>query len=72
MKPRFVIVTLLVLALAVPASILAQGSKAEKEVRAVIDELQEANLKGGAEGAVIFDKYLADDLTRLPANLLYS
>ena len=68
MKPRLVIVTLLVLALVVPASMLAQSSKAEEEVRAVIDELQEANLKGGAEGAVIFDKYLADDLTRIPAN----
>jgi hypothetical protein len=62
-------ITFLVLALAIPASMLAQqGSKAEKEVRAVIDELQKANLKGGAEGAVIFDKYLADDLTRIPAN----
>ena len=69
MKPRFVIAMLLVLALAVPASMLAQqNSKAEQEVLAVIDELQEANLKGGAEGAVIFDKYLADDLTRIPAN----
>jgi len=65
MKPRFVIVMLLVLALAVPASMLAQqNSKAEKEVRAVLTEITEANMKG--TGAVpIFEKYLADDYTRI-------
>jgi len=67
MKPRLVIVMLLVLALGVSVSMLAQGSKAEQEVRAVIDELQKANLMGGAEAAAIFDKILADDLTRIPA-----
>ena len=69
MKRSLAIVTLVILALALPATMLAQqNSKTEKEVRVVIDELQKANLKGGAEGAVIFDKYLADDLTRIPAN----
>ena len=69
MKPHFAIVVLLVLALAVPASMLAQqNSKAEKEVRAVVDELAQANLKGGAEAASIFDKYLADDFVRIPGN----
>jgi hypothetical protein len=56
MKPRFAIAMLLVLALAIPATMLAQQSKAEKEVRAVIDELTQANLKGDAEAAAIFDK----------------
>jgi ketosteroid isomerase-like protein len=70
MKPRFVIVMLLVLALAIPAQMLAQQSKAakEKEVRAVIDELTKANLKGGPEVVPIFEKYLADDFVRIPGN----
>jgi hypothetical protein len=68
MKPRFVIAMLLVLALAVPVSMLAQGSKADKEIRAVIDELTQANLKGGAEAVQVFDKYLGDDMTRILAN----
>jgi ketosteroid isomerase-like protein len=69
MKPRLVIVMLAVLALAVPVSMLAQqNSKAEKEVRAVLDELTQANLKGGAEAATIMDKYLADDMVRIPSN----
>ncbi len=69
MKRSLAIVTLVILALAVPASLLAQqNSKAEKEVRAVIDELQKANLMGGAEAAAIFDKLLADDLSRIPAS----
>jgi hypothetical protein len=68
MKPRLVIVMLAVLALAVPVSMLAQqNSKAEKEVRAVVEELREANLKSGAEAAAIFDKYMADDGVRIPA-----
>src|ERR1035441_8858752 len=66
MKPRLAIVTLVVLALAVPASMLAQqNSKAEKEVRAVLDELTQANLKGGAEAASIFDKYYEDNFVRI-------
>jgi hypothetical protein len=69
MKPRFLIAVLLVIALIVPAWMLAQqNSKAEKEIRAVLDELREANLKGGAEGAAILDKYLADDVVRIPPN----
>ena len=69
MKPRFVLMALVILALAVPASMLAQqNSKAEKEIRAVMDQLKQANLKGGAEGATIFDKYYADDYARIAPN----
>jgi hypothetical protein len=66
MKPRFLIAVLLVIALIVPAWMLAQqNSKAEKEIRAVLDELREANLKGGAEGAAILDwGYLLDATER--------
>jgi len=69
MKPRFVIAMLVVLAVAVPASMLAQqNSKAEKEVRAVLDEIQKAVLKGGVEAAAFFDKYNADDFTLIGPN----
>jgi ketosteroid isomerase-like protein len=69
MKPRFVIVTLLVLALAVPASMLAQqNSKAEKEVRAVLGEMRTAAMKGGAEAIRINEKYNADDYVRIPGD----
>jgi hypothetical protein len=69
MKPRLLIVMLLVFALAVPASMLAQqNSTAEKEVRAVLDQSDQANLKGGAEAAATFDKIIGDDYTRIPAN----
>jgi hypothetical protein len=61
MKPRFVIVMLLVLALALPATMLAQGSKDEQQIRAVGRELTEAFLKGGAEGAAVLDKIYAED-----------
>ena len=56
---------LVILALAVPASMLAQQSKAEKEVRAALEEFRQANLKGGAEGAAILEKSLADEYTRI-------
>jgi ABC-type sugar transport system substrate-binding protein len=81
MKPRLVIVMLLVLALAVPASMLAQqNSKAEKEVQAVVDKLQQANLKGGDEAIAVFYKYYTDDFVRImpsgatftKADLLYT
>jgi hypothetical protein len=65
MKPRLVIVTLLILTLAVPATMLAQQSKAEQEVRAAIEESRQAQLKGGAEGAAILEKSFADDYTRI-------
>jgi hypothetical protein len=57
-----------ILVLAVPATMLAQGTKAEKEVRAVLDELNQANLKGGAEAATMLDKLLADDYTQVIGN----
>jgi len=69
MKPHFAIAMLLVVALAVPVAVLAQGSsKAEQEVRAVLDQSDQANLKGGAEAAATFDKIIGDDYTRIPAN----
>ena len=69
MKLRFVIVTLVTLALAVPVSMLAQqNSKAETEIRAVIAQSDQANLKGGAEAVAIDDKILTDDYTRIPPN----
>jgi hypothetical protein len=64
MKPRYVIVVLLVLALAVPPLMLAQGSKDEQQIRAIEKEMvEEAYLKGGAEGAAVLDKIYADDYT---------
>jgi hypothetical protein len=63
MKPRFVIIVLLVIALAVPTLMLAQGSKDEQQIRASVKELTDAQLRGGAEGAAVFDKYYSDDYT---------
>ena len=66
MKPRFVTAILLVLALAVPSSMLAQqNSKAEKEVRAALTQHEEAIRKGGTEAAVTYDKLLTDDFVRI-------
>jgi hypothetical protein len=61
MKQRIVIVTLLILALAVPALMLAQGSKDEQQIRAIGKKMTEAYLKGGAEAAAVLDKIYADD-----------
>ena len=74
MKPRFVIVMLLVLALAVPATMLAQqNSKDEKQIRAVMDELTQGMLKGGPESLAVIDKYIPDDVVRIPGNgLVYT
>jgi len=68
MKPRFVIATFVILALAVPASMLAQGSKAEQGVQASLAQLQQANLKGGDESASMLDKLLADEYVRIHPN----
>ncbi len=69
MKPRFVIGLLLVLALAVPASTVAQqNSKAEKEIRAWIEETRLVNLKGGPDAVVFTDKHAADNVVRIPPN----
>ena len=69
MKRSLSIVTSVILALAVPLQMLAQqNSKAEKEVRAVLEELRQANLKGGDDGAATFDKYIAVDVVRIPPN----
>jgi len=69
MKSRFVVVVLLILGLAIPATMLAQqNSKAEKEIRAVIAQLSQANLKTPADAIPIQEKYLADDFVRIPPN----
>jgi hypothetical protein len=69
MKRRLAIVTLVILALAVPASLLAQqNSKAEKEIRAFLEKSRQTNLKGGAEAVATFDKLIADDYIRIPSN----
>jgi hypothetical protein len=61
MKPRFVLIALVIFALAVPVSMVAQGSKDEQQIRAIGRELTEAQLKGGTETAAVLDKYYADD-----------
>ena len=67
MKLRLVIVTLLVVVLTIPASMLAQqNSKAEKEVRAQIEVIRQMALKSGeVEAAAFYDKYNADDVVRI-------
>jgi hypothetical protein len=66
MKRSLVIVTFVIFALALPASMLAQqNSKEEKEIRFAIEEFRQAQLKGGAEGAAILEKSFADDYTRI-------
>ena len=69
MKPRLVTVVLLVLALAVPFSVLAQqNSNAEETIRAVLDEIKAANLKGGLEAVPVIEKYYADEYVRILSN----
>ena len=69
MKSHLVVVVLVVLALAVPATMLAQqNSKAEKEIRAWIEETRLVNLKGGPEAVAFTDKHAADDVVRIPPN----
>jgi hypothetical protein len=69
MKRHLAIVTLVILALAVPASMLAQqNSKAEKEIRALLEEHRTAAMKGSAEGARIADKNYPDDFVRIPGD----
>ena len=58
----------LIFAMAVPVSMLAQQSKAEKEVRDTIEEMRQAILKGGPEAAVALDKYYPDDYVRIPGD----
>jgi hypothetical protein len=64
-KLRLAIVTLVILALAVPASMLSQDSKAEQDVRAVFVEILKDNQIRGAEAAAHFGKYMADDYMRI-------
>jgi hypothetical protein len=67
MKPRFVIAVLLVFALAVPVSMLAQqNSKEEKEIRAVMEEMRQSVIKGNPEYAATLEKYCTEDMVRIP------
>jgi len=65
-KRSLATVILLIFALTIPLQTLAQYSKAEQKVRAVLDKLNQGILKGGAEAITISDKYLADDFVRIP------
>jgi uncharacterized protein (TIGR02246 family) len=65
MKRVFSIVTLVVLALAASGVMLAQGGNAEQEIRAVMDQIRNATLKGDAEA---FGKCTADDYTSIGAD----
>ena len=67
MKRSLAIVTLVILALALPATMLAQqNSKAEKEIRAISEEIRTAAIKGGDEAIRVNEKYTADDFVRIP------
>jgi hypothetical protein len=45
-----------------------QNSKAEKEIRAVIEESRQQNLKGGPEAAAYFEKHSTNGFVRIPPN----
>ena len=67
MKQRFVIAMLLVLALAVPATMLGQeNSKAEKEIRAILEEINQNLMKGGPDLVRTVEKYYPEDQARIP------
>jgi ketosteroid isomerase-like protein len=67
MKRSFAIVTLVILALAVPVQMLAQqNSKAEKEVLAVVEEIRQNVIKGGADIVRTMEKYYPEDQVRIP------
>jgi uncharacterized protein (TIGR02246 family) len=65
MKLRLAIVTVVVVALAASGQMLAQAGNAEKEIRAVMDQLRDAALKGDAD---TFAKLTADDYTSIGAD----
>lgn len=69
MKRSVAIVTFVILALAVPASMLAQqNNKAEKEVRAVLEEIRQNLIKGGADFVTTLEKYYPEDMVRIPGH----
>ena len=43
-------------------------NKAEQEVQAVLDQIVQGNLKGGAEAAKMEDQLIADEFLRIPAS----
>ena len=65
MKRVFSIVTLVVLALATSGVMLAQGGNAEKEIRAVFDQIKDALLKGDAAA---WGKLAAEDSVSIGAD----
>jgi len=68
MKRSLAIVTLVILALSVPVQMLAQQSKAEKEVLAVVEEIRQSVIKGNPEFAATLEKYCncTEDMVRIP------
>jgi len=67
MKRHLAIVTLVILALAVPVSMLAQQNiKAEKEISTILEELRQMPLKGGDYAIQTTEKYYTDDMARIP------
>jgi len=65
MKRLFAIVAVVVLAWAAPDLMVAQGGNAEKEIRAVFDQINDALLKGDAAA---WGKLAADDYTSIGAD----
>ena len=69
MKLRIGITIIVLLAFVFPVQVLAaQDTKAEKEVRAILEEQRQINLKGGSAAVAFFDKLLADDYVRILPN----
>ena len=60
------LLVLLVFALAIPATMLAQQSKAEKEIRAVLEEIRQNIVKGGADHIRTVESYYPEDMVRIP------
>src|SRR5712691_4246273 len=65
MKRVFAIVAVVVLAWAASSLMLAQGRNAEQEIRAVVDQIKDALLKGDAAA---WRKLTADDYTSIGAD----
>jgi hypothetical protein len=46
----------------------ANDNRAVEEVRAVLDQIVQTNLKGGAEAATMEERLVADEFLRIPGN----
>ena len=66
-KRHLAVVTLVILALAVPATMLGQqNSKAEKEISTILEELRQMPLQAGDYAVKTTEKYYTDDMVRIP------